>query len=77
MPVYDYKCKKCGTEFEKFLRSLAAASTVKCEKCGSSQVVKLVTCCAVSAGGKTESGSSSNSSSSCGTCSGGTCSTCH
>lgn len=77
MPVYDYKCRKCGAEFEKFLRSLAAASTVKCEKCGSSQVTKLVSCCAISAGGKTESAGSSKSSHSCGSCSSHSCSTCH
>ncbi len=77
MPVYDYKCRKCGKVFEKFLRSVSAAATVKCEKCGSSQVVKLVTCCAVSSGGKGEGSGSAKSSSSCSTCSGGTCSTCH
>jgi hypothetical protein len=50
---------------------------VKCEKCGSSQVSKLVTCCAISSGGKTESAGSSKSSHSCGSCSSHHCSTCH
>ncbi len=77
MPVYDYKCRKCGAEFEKYLRSLSAASTVKCEKCGSSQVTKLVTCCAVSSGGKGDRAGSSASSHSCGSCSSHHCSTCH
>lgn len=77
MPVYDYKCRKCGAEFEKFLSSLSSASTVKCEKCGSARVEKLITGCAISSAGKSESAGSSKSSSSCGTCSGGTCSTCH
>ncbi len=80
MPVYDYKCRKCGTEFEKFLRSLTAASTVKCDKCGSSQVTKLVTCCAISSGGKSESAGASSSSShshSCGSCSTHNCGSCH
>jgi len=66
MPVYDYKCKKCGAEFEKFLRTLAAAGSVKCEKCGSAKVEKLVSCCAISSGGKSESSGSSKSSHSCG-----------
>lgn len=78
MPVYDYKCRRCGAEFEKFLRSLAAASEVKCEKCGSARVEKLVSCCAISSGGKGEGpASSSKSSHSCGSCSHTHCSTCH
>jgi putative FmdB family regulatory protein len=77
MPTYDYKCRKCGAVFEKFLRSLAAADAVKCEKCGSAKVEKLVSCCAISFGGKSESAASSHSSHSCGSCSGSHCSTCH
>jgi putative FmdB family regulatory protein len=77
MPVYDYKCRKCGKVFEKFLRTLAAADSVQCEKCGSGDVKKLVTCCAISSGGKSESSGGSTSSHSCGSCSGSHCSTCH
>ncbi len=77
MPVYDYKCRKCGAVFEKFLRSLSAAVAITCEKCGSGKVEKLVTCCAISSGGKSEGTASSHSSNSCGSCSGSHCSTCH
>lgn len=77
MPVYDYKCRKCGAVFEKFLRSLTAAATVKCEKCGSAKVEKLVSCCAISSGGKSENHGSPKSSHSCGSCSSSHCSTCH
>ncbi len=77
MPVYDYKCRKCGAEFEKFLRSMSAAAAVQCEKCGSSQVTKLITCCAISSGGKTEGSGSASSSSSCSSCSTHNCGSCH
>ncbi|MBN2399024.1 MAG: zinc ribbon domain-containing protein [Candidatus Aminicenantes bacterium] len=77
MPVYDYKCRKCGAVFEKFLRSLSAADSVKCEKCGSVEVQKMITCCSISGGGKSEGSDSSSSSSSCGSCSSHSCSTCH
>ncbi len=77
MPVYDYKCRKCGAVFEKFLRTMAAAASVQCEKCGSAKVEKLVSCCAISSGGKSEGAASSRSSHSCGSCSSHSCSTCH
>ncbi|OQX82671.1 hypothetical protein B6D60_11750 [candidate division KSB1 bacterium 4484_87] len=33
MPTYDYRCKKCGHEFELF-RSIMDESTVSCPECG-------------------------------------------
>jgi putative FmdB family regulatory protein len=33
MPTYEYKCPKCGTEFELFQRITATAGA-KCAKCG-------------------------------------------
>ena len=33
MPVYDYKCVRCGHRFD-LLRSLSAKDEVKCPKCG-------------------------------------------
>lgn len=33
MPTYDYKCQKCGLEFEVF-HAMSARPLKKCEKCG-------------------------------------------
>lgn len=33
MPLYEYKCVKCGSRFEK-IESLSASETKKCPKCG-------------------------------------------
>ncbi len=33
MPLYEYKCVKCGHRFEK-IESVSAATTKKCPKCG-------------------------------------------
>jgi len=33
MPVYDYKCTKCGHRFD-MLRSVSARDDAKCPKCG-------------------------------------------
>ncbi len=33
MPLYEYKCAKCGHRFEK-IESVGASETKKCPKCG-------------------------------------------
>ena len=67
MPIYEYKCKKCGKTFEHLARSLSEPAP-KCPKCGASQPEKqMSTFSAAVSGG--------NGSSSCptGTCPTGTC----
>jgi putative FmdB family regulatory protein len=34
LPLYEYKCRKCGHRFEK-IESMNASTTKKCPKCGS------------------------------------------
>ena len=33
MPLYEYKCEKCGNQFEK-IENHSAPTTQKCSKCG-------------------------------------------
>src|SRR5271154_1597920 len=33
LPLYEYKCAKCGNKYEK-IESYSAAETQKCPKCG-------------------------------------------
>jgi putative FmdB family regulatory protein len=33
LPLYEYKCRKCGHRFEK-IESYSASTTKKCPKCG-------------------------------------------
>ncbi len=33
MPTYEYRCPKCGTEFETF-QKISAKPVAKCPKCG-------------------------------------------
>ena len=37
MPTYEYKCPKCGTEFEAF-QKMSARPVAKCPKCGARAV---------------------------------------
>lgn len=39
MPIYEYRCEDCGTEFESLVRGRAA---VTCPACGSGTLKKLL-----------------------------------
>ena len=39
MPIYEYQCEKCGTGFEKLVRS-SSAPVPACTACGSKRVRK-------------------------------------
>jgi len=47
MPIYEYRCQACGTEFEELLRA-ADADGVVCRRCESSRVTRLLSAFAVS-----------------------------
>ncbi len=41
MPTYEYRCEKCGHEFEEF-QSITAKPIKKCPKCGKLSVKRLI-----------------------------------
>jgi putative FmdB family regulatory protein len=41
MPVYEYKCQKCGAAFEIMVRSHEASPDLKCPSCGAANVQKI------------------------------------
>jgi len=66
MPLYEFRCTKCGEEFEMNLRFSEADKLPVCPKCASSKTRKKIS--KVASFVTTSSGSSSSvSSSSCGT----------
>ncbi|MCS7231833.1 MAG: zinc ribbon domain-containing protein [Elusimicrobiota bacterium] len=74
MPIYEYKCNKCGNEFELLLFS---GEEAVCPKCGEKNLTKKISLVSFhSEGDITSSDFSSNSTSSCSTCSSKNCSTC-
>jgi putative FmdB family regulatory protein len=40
MPIYEYTCTDCDTQFEKFIRSVTSEVVVKCPDCGGAHVKK-------------------------------------
>lgn len=73
MPIYEFRCEDCGEIFEELVFGGDLAG-IKCKKCGSERVKKLMSAC----GFKSESGFvGSASGGACSSCAGGTCSTCH
>lgn len=41
MPIYEYECKKCGYEEEKFVKNFNTIISPKCIKCESKMFKKV------------------------------------
>lgn len=74
MPIYEYKCGKCGAEFEKLV---FGSTKITCSKCGSEEVRKKLSVCGFSGLAKPWDNGPSSSSSGCSSCSKSSCSGCH
>ena len=42
MPIYEYKCRKCGRLTSVFLRSAGAATDARCKACGSKRLERAI-----------------------------------
>jgi len=62
MPIYEFKCKKCGLDFEKIFFSSDKEEAVPCPECKSKKTRKLMS---TFAGGKSGSGCGSCAATSC------------
>ena len=72
MPVYSYVCKDCGHKFDLLTGVISEKPKFKCEKCGSSDVKKLLP---RFISGKTEEGAVIGGNS-CSTCQASSCTSC-
>jgi putative FmdB family regulatory protein len=46
MPIFEYRCRDCGSQFEKLL--LSSAESVTCQRCQSADLDRLLSVFAVS-----------------------------
>jgi len=60
MPIYEYYCPDCSTEFEKLVRLSEANKTPDCPECGEKHAQKKLSAFAMS-GGSTGSGATASS----------------
>ena len=42
MPIFDYRCKKCGTLYDILHKGKEIAEDIQCPSCGSFQYTKLM-----------------------------------
>lgn len=70
MPIYEFVCRKCKTDFEELV--LSSSEKIACPKCGSKRVDRAMSTFSYSSGGSYRHASGD----SCGGCSKGSCSGC-
>ncbi|OAQ20785.1 FmdB family zinc ribbon protein [Thermosulfurimonas dismutans] len=73
MPIYEFECEACGEVFEELVFG-GKIEGIKCKKCQSEKVKKLMSACGFKSEGKFVSTASGGA---CSGCAGGSCSTCH
>ncbi len=78
MPIYEFKCNKCGNNFETLV---LGSDTPECPSCSSTNLLKMISKCgfvtkASNVGDSAQAGASTTSSSACSGCSATSCATC-
>ncbi len=61
MPIYEYRCQECGSVFSRLQRIGATKEGVRCPKCGSENVERLLSTFASSSSGATSTSTGSSS----------------
>ena len=67
MPIYEYRCRKCGEDFEFLFRNREGKITVACPKCKSTRTQRLMSAFAGKIGNTAGGGAS------CGSCAATSC----
>ena len=68
MPIYEYRCRKCGEDFEFLFRNREGKITVACPKCKSTRTQRLMSAFSGKIGNTAGGGAS------CGSCAATSCS---
>jgi len=76
MPIYEFRCEKCGRRFERLCPMGESGLNLECPVCGHPAPRRVMSGFAAGAGANGENGSGT-SAGGCSGCAGGNCSTCH
>ncbi len=60
MPIYEFQCRSCGYVFELLLMSKDEMEEVRCAKCASPDVGKLMSAANIATGGPSKSSPSAS-----------------
>ncbi|KPJ53029.1 hypothetical protein AMJ39_06045 [candidate division TA06 bacterium DG_24] len=72
MPIYEYRCRRCGGRVEALVYSSEEEEELVCPHCSSRELERTLSIFSLSGG----SSSTSHSASSCSTCSATSCESC-
>ncbi|MFN3472310.1 MAG: FmdB family zinc ribbon protein [Aquificaceae bacterium] len=72
MPIFEFQCEECGAIFEELILG-GKIEDVRCRRCQSPRIKKVLSQVAFKSGGKFIASGGSG----CSSCSGGSCSSCH
>ena len=63
MPLYDYICHQCESNFTELRRTIEIDSPINCPECGSMKTSRLLSCFSVggTGSGRSSAGSKTNS----------------
>lgn len=56
MPMYEYRCKECGHQYEQLRRMSEADKDLTCPRCASKIVERRISACAVGGSGSSARG---------------------
>ena len=51
MPIYEYECMSCGEDFSRLQKMGAGEAETTCRHCGSSELRRKISACAISGSG--------------------------
>ena len=73
VPIYEYRCRECGEQFERLVSMSAADLPQACRQCGAEPVERLFSSFAVRVSGRATASSSGKN---CAACSRSSCAEC-